>query len=384
MNKKYVFSSLLFVSLLLTGCNSSSVIAMSAEEARDNIISNFTDVDPETLKYKFEGVSNIFNRSFEGAKEIYNGPGYEHRETTLQNFKASTTSNYLRILNHVNDSSWFAYKGSEGKSLNLEDEFYFIAASGSDKYVLNSSLGSELFKGNNGASYTVYPGVGDDNAFSFYNEAKQTFLAIGENNTLTEVDEIVESSSWLVTFDEAGNTTTILNIEHDTYHLGFDTTNNNFVVSETNLNNLSFYVTALQGRKTIDSSTIYGYLSRTFLISGSFAQIYIEETSGTLTKTLPASADPVAEEAVDPINVNVDVNGGMHVYLRNASCMITLYNCHYVDGWTELSSVWARWNVDLYFNNSGLLVYEEISSSNYPSNLNESIFVAGQYTYATK
>ena len=123
MNKKYVFSSLLFVSLLLTGCNSSSVIAMSAEEARDNIISNFTDVDPETLKYKFEGVSNIFNRSFEGAKEIYNGPGYEHRETTLQNFKASTTSNYLRILNHVNDSSWFAYKGSEAKSLNLEDEF---------------------------------------------------------------------------------------------------------------------------------------------------------------------------------------------------------------------------------------------------------------------
>ena len=377
MNKKTIFSSLLFVSVLLTGC-ATNVYVMSPEEAKENIISNFT---PDTTSYRvlFEGVSNIFNRSFEGANKIYNGPGYEHRTYDAKLTEASK-SNYLNISNTVNVNNWFSYKGSDEKILNIDDEFYFVSTSGSVKYVYNG-VTSEEFKGNNGSSYQVYPGTAD-NSYSFLNVASKKFLSLSTSYELEEIDEITDSSSFNVSLDEATSLTNIINIAHPTYHLSFDGTS--FKGSESLDSNVTFYVTAKQGRKTIDSSTLYGFLSRTFIFTGSNTKIYIEETSGTVTKTLPASADPVKEEAIEAKTIELDVDGGMHIYLRSASCMITLYSCHYVDGWTELSSVWARWNVDLYFNNHGQLVYESISSSNYPASLKESIYTAGYYTYVTR
>jgi hypothetical protein len=388
MNKKFIFTLLAITVTALSSCSTSS-FEYDPEVIKNNVVSKFNSVDSSVNRVFFEGVSNIFNRG-----------GYEYRKTDYKYDNEKTKAHYLAELSSfITVNNWFAYKGTVvDVDLYLGDELNIIFKGSDTNYALTGvnsgtttfSEYSEDVVPNTALNFAIYEGVGVDNAKALLETTTNTFLAYNADDKFYLSSEINEESSWNI-FKEKEIfkiENVALRAEEDKI-LNFNETNKELEFidnGEAIKSNINFFVTKTNGKKTIDKKTLYGALTTLFIIRGSFAKIAMEEITTDLSFTRLKSIDPVLEVEKEKENVTLpNMVGGLHISIKNASCMISLSRCHYVDGWTDVSSVWARWNVDLYFNNQGLLTYESISTNNYSSKtLKESIFLQGFYTYGVK
>lgn len=386
MNKKFISSLILLGAISLTSCASSTNYIYDAEVIKNDVVSKFTTPESTLDRVHFEGVTNIFNRE-----------GYEYRKTnyafTGEKLKAHYLANIPAV---VNMNTWFNYKGEvKTDEIYLGDEFNVIFE-GETKYVLTSISGSGDFVfssyeesiPSSALTFVLYQGIGAENAVALLEKESETFLAVSEDKKAYFTEELTEGSSWMIGKEQVEEVTNFVvrNVSLPDEILMFNPTYETLEFSDTaTTSNLKFYVTVSDGKKKVDPKTVYGALSQLFIIRGSFAKIAMEAVEEDVVVTRPASIDPNLGSEYAKENITLDVDGGLHLIIKNASCMISLTNCHYVDGWTDVSSTWARWNLEMYFNSQGLLVFEKISTNNYSSStLKESIFCQGIYTYAHK